>query len=123
MTLTERWNNAINEFKTSSLNKWQSDNIEDNRKSVCDITILLDTWTLPLFRRLSGAFLHDIPKQCAKDIKSTFDRQKSITLNQIINFLVKHNCKPKIENGGKSYGYTKSNTDFNECMWHIYVLN
>ena len=123
MTLIDSWNNAIDEFKTSNLNKWQSDNIKYNINDKCYITILLDTWIPPLLRRLSGAFLHNIPKNCAKDIRSTFDRHNSITLNQIIGILVKHNCKPKIENGGKDYGYTKSNTDFNECMWHIYVLS
>jgi hypothetical protein len=122
MTLRDNWNNVVNEFRNSSLNRWQSDNIESSRNNKYDITILLDTWIPPILRRLSGVFLHNIPKNCAREIKSKFTRQRSITLDQIIGILVEHNCKPKIKNGDKKYGYTHSRTDFNECMWHLYVL-
>ena len=76
----------------------------------------------PIFRRFSGVFLYDIPKDCGREIKSIFDRQGNITLNQIIEVLISHGCRPKVINGDKPYGYTKSITDFNECIWHIHVL-
>jgi hypothetical protein len=122
MTLRDNWNNVVNEYRTSNLNRWQTDNIERSTNDKCDMTILLNTWFPPILRRLSGVFLHDIPKGCAIDIKSTFNRQGNITLDKIIDILINYGCQPIVANGRQEYGYTHSITDFNECMWHIYVL-
>jgi hypothetical protein len=122
MTLRDTWNNVVTEYRTSKLNKWQSDTINTTTTSKCDITILLNTWFPPILRRLSGVFLHNIPTDCSRDIKSTFDRHGNITLNQIIDILINYDCQPIVANGGLAYGYTHSRTEFNECMLHIYVL-
>tara|TARA_X000001036_G_scaffold404133_1_gene411211 strand:+ start:156 stop:527 length:372 start_codon:yes stop_codon:yes gene_type:complete len=122
MTLRDTWNSVVSEFRSSKLNKWQSDTINTTNTSKCDMTILLNTWFPPILRRLSGVFLHNIPKDCGRDIKSTFDRQGNITLNQIIDILINYDCQPIVANGGLAYGYTHSRTDFNESMQHIYVF-
>ena len=122
MTLRYTWDSAVNEFRTSSVNKWTNDTINTSTTNKCKISIFLDTWIPPIFRRFSGVFLYDIPKDCGREIKSIFDRQGNITLNQIIEVLISHGCRPKVINGDKPYGYTKSITDFNECIWHIHLL-
>jgi len=122
MTLRYTWDSAVNEFRTSSVNKWQSDSIDISTTNKCRITLFYNNWFPPIFKRLGGIFLHNIPKDCGREIKSIFDRQGNITLNQIIEVLISHGCRPKVANGGHSYGYTHSRTELNECTWHIYVL-
>jgi len=103
MTLRDTWNNVVTEYRTSNLNRWQNDNIERSTNGKCDINILLNTWFPPILRRISSVFLHNIPKDCSRDIKSTFNRQGNITLDKIIDILINYDCQPIVANGRLAY--------------------
>ena len=123
MTLRDNWNNVVNSFRNTGMTIWQRDTIETSRTNKCDITLFVHHWfpPVPLITRFSGTFLHNVPKNCAREIKSTFNRHNSITLDNIITILVNHNCKPRLRRGNERCGFTHSTTDFYECSWHLYV--
>ena len=121
MTLREKWY-VVNKLRDSKLDIWQYDSIDTSNNSKCNITLQLNTWGPSIWERLSDVYLYNLPKSCGKELKSIFNRQGKIILNQIIDVLVNHGCQPKITNGKKSYGYTKSKTEWKDCVWYIYVL-
>ena len=119
MDLTRKWD-VVNKLRSSKLDRWQYDSIQSNR-STCNITIQLSAWLPSLWERLSQVYLYNVPTTCAKALKSIFLSHGNITLTQIINTLITHGCQPKLTNGNKSYGFTKSKTELNDCIWYIYI--